>query len=283
MTPTSCASCGAALRTDADACDLCGTPAAVAANGPTCGACGHTSPPGSRFCNQCGRALQPARPDQADEPAPVASERPGSDAGRRALLVAAAGIAVVVGLYALTAWSGGRDVPAAEAVAPAAPIADAAPPLPDTLQAAADRFAALGTASGWYESGRYYLTAAFNAGTQDPTSSVQWARRAVTSFEQSLALQDDPDVRVALAEAAAFDPATPMRPVTELQAVLAEYPDHVPANFEMGERRLLIGRLDSARVSFERVRALTEPGDPFRTQAEAALAAVESAARQPGG
>lgn len=287
MTPTACPSCGASVRPGSPSCDLCGT---AVADGParSCDACGHTPPGGSQFCNACGNdlgAVEPsARPDRPATTGPPA--RPRSDVGRRAFLVAAVGIAVVVGLYAVTALSGNGAADAETEgtdVAPAAPIAGEAPPLPDTLQAAADRFEAEGTASGWYEAGRFYLTAAFNATATDPTASVQWARQAVRAFEESLRLQEDPDVRVALAEAAAFDPADPMRPVVELQAVLSEDPDHVGANLEMGERRFLIGRLDSARVSFERVVALTDPGDPMRAQAEAALALVAAAEEQPEG
>ena len=277
MTAASCASCGASVRPDADACDLCGT--AVAAERP-CPACGHVPPAGSRYCNACGAELRAAEESVPPPPVPQRTTRPRSDAGRRAFAVAAAGVAAVVGLYLVSAWSTSRDAPAEAAVGPAAPVAEATPPLPDSLQAAADGFAEGGTAEGFYEAGRYYLTAAFGASATDPTASVQWARRAVALFEESLAEREDPDVRVALAEAAGFDPATPMRPVQELQAVLAAEPDHVGANFEMGERRFLIGRLDSARVSFERVLALTAPGDPLRREAEAALAAVAQAQAQ---
>jgi hypothetical protein len=226
-------------------------------------------------------------PPAASAPAASApAARPRSEAGRRAFAVAAVGVAAVVGLYLVTAWTGGAEGPAevgvAEEVGPAAPVADGAPPLPDSLQAAADGFAAAGTAEGFYESGRYYLTAAFQSSATDPTASVQWARRAVGLFEQSLAAEEDPDVRLALAEAAAFDPETPMRAVQELQAVLAADPEHVAAHFVMGQRRLMIGRLDSARASFERVRALAGPDDPLRREAETALAAVAAAEQGQG-
>lgn len=240
--------------------------------------CGNVPPVGSAFCNRCGVPMPSPEPHVAS---PL-RERPSSSAGRRAFAVAAVGIAAVVGLYVLTLWSGPPadptpTAPEAADVGPAAPIPAGAPPLPDSLQAAADRYAAQGTASGWYESGRYYLTAAFESRQTDPTSSVRWARRAIEDFEQSLALDESPDVRFALAEAASFDPSNPMRPVQELQAVLTADPDHVGATFLLGERRLMIGRLDSARVSFERVLALTQPGDPIRQQAEAALQTIESA------
>ncbi len=161
-----------------------------------------------------------------------------------------------------------------QAVGPAQAIPDGAPPLPDSLQTAADRFAAEGSADGWYESGRYYLTAAFESSQTNPTSSVRWARRAIQDFEQSLALEENPDVRFALAEASIFDPSNPMRPIQELQAILTEAPNHVGATLMMGERRLMIGRYDSARVALERVVALTQPGDPLRVRAEDALASI---------
>lgn len=210
--------------------------------------------------------------------APVSTAaRPSSAAGRRGLIVAGLGVAVVVALYGLTLLSGSstQETSSPAPLAEAAPIPDGAPPLPDTLQAAADRFAALGTPDGWYESGRYYLTAAFNTVQTDPTSSVQWARRAIADFEESLALRDDPQVRVALAEAATFDPSNPMRPVQELQAVLAQDPTNLDATFLLGERRLMIGRVDSARAAFERVVALAPAGAPIRQRAVEALAAVD--------
>lgn len=288
MSETACPSCGATLREGAATCDLCGTPAASAElSAPqdgeetaACARCGHVPPPGSTFCNRCGAPVAAVAPrDRAEPPVETAPTRPASDVGRRAFAIAAVGIGAVVGLYALTLWSGSDEPapapsPEVEAVGPAADIPEGAPPLPDSLQAAADAYAAQDSPAGWYESGRYYLTAAFNAAATDPVSSVRWARRAIADFEASLALADDPDVRFALAEASAFDPTNPMRPVQELQAVLAAEPDHVGATFMLGERRLMIGRVDSARVAFERVLALTEPGDPVRQRAEAALESI---------
>lgn len=276
----SCSSCGAALAASAAACDLCGTTvAAEPATGAdvVCEQCGHALTPGSRFCNQCGAPVEDALrpPVEAAAPEPT---RPSSAPGRRAFVVAGLGLAVVAALYALTLFSDQPAPPAEAPIADAAPIPDGAPPLPDSLQVAADRFADLGTAEGWYESGRYYLTAAFNTVQTDPTSSVRWARRAIADFEQSLALQEDPQVRVALAEAATFDPSDPMRPVLELQAVLDADPTNVDATFLLGERRLMIGRVDSARAAFERVLVLAPPGAPIRQRAEEALAAVDAAA-----
>ena len=272
----SCSSCGAALAADADACDLCGTsarPPTPDAEGVVCPACGHESPAGSRFCNACGAPLA-ATPPLPSEPA----ARPPSDVGRRALVLIGAGVAAVVALYGWTLLSKPpapeADTPAAAEVGPAAAIPAGAPPLPDTLQVAADRYAGLGTAEGWYESARYYLTAAFNSVQTDPESSVRWARRAITDFEKSLALQDDPRVRVALAEAATFDPSDPMRPIQELRTVLDADPDNLDATFLLGERRLMIGRTDQARESFEKVLELAPEGALVRQRAQEALAQI---------
>ena len=284
-----CASCGASLAPDAPACDLCGTPtdrgvADSVPDGTVCATCGHVNPPGARFCNACGATLDPEATARTPiPPAPVgsASDRPSSAAGRRGLVVVGVGVLAVVALYGLTLLSprpAPDPAPAPDAdgeVGTAAPIPEGAPPLPDTLQTAADRFAALGTADGWYESGRYYLTAAFNAVQADPTSSVRWARRAIEDFERSLAIEEQPRVRVALAEAATFDPTDPMRPIEELRAVLDADPDNLDATFLLAERRLMIGRVDSARAAFERIVEIAPPGAPVRQRAEAALASLD--------
>ncbi len=313
---SACLSCGAALAPSDARCPLCGTPAgatdpdavevtgdppaapaaaslASAAAG-ACEACGHDNPPDARFCNACGAALV-ARP-----PAAVASPaaRPPSDEGRRALVLLGAAVGVVALLYAATLFSDRREAPsaagtaagAAEAtsVGPAAMPDGPAPPLPDTAQAAADRQAALGTPAGHYESGRYYLTAAFEATGSNPEASALWARRAREAFEASLALREDPDVRLALAEALRFDPAAPpMQPITEVQRVLQTAPDHPGANYLLGDLRLMRAQFqpewaDSARVSFEKVLAVAPPGSELRARAEQALATLAAAPTTPG-
>lgn len=151
------------------------------------------------------------------------------------------------------------------------------------MQAQAERLEAQNSAVGWYEAGRYYLTAAFEARETNPVSSVQWARRAVEDFEKSLALDENIDVRFALAEATQYDPSQPMRVVLELQTVLKANPEHIGANFLMGERRFLIGRLDSARVSLEKVLSLAQPTDPIRARAQEVLSAVDAAQSAQGG
>ncbi|WP_412070565.1 tetratricopeptide repeat protein [Rubrivirga sp. IMCC43871] len=203
--------------------------------------------------------------------------RPSSDAGKKGLIVVGLGLAAVVALYLLTIVAPRPEAtpePVGEAIGEAAPIPPGAPPLPDSLQVAADQFAAQGTASGWYESGRYYLTAAFTSVQSDPTSSVRWARRAIEDFDKSLAIEDSPSVRVALAEAATFDPSDPMRPIQELRAVLEADPGNLDATYLLAERRMMIGRVDSARVAFERVIAEAPPGSAVRQRAEAALARI---------
>lgn len=198
------------------------------------------------------------------------------------------GLAVVVGLYAITLWSESRaptaEEPAAAALPAAQPIPDGpAPPLPAATQAQVDALEAAETPEGWYEAGRFFLTAAFEARFDNPDQSAQWARRAVQDFERSLALQEDPDVRLALAEALRFDPATPpMRPIEEVRTILEQDPDHAAATFLLGDLRLMRASFqpewaDSARASFERVIELTQPGDSLRARAERALAQVPAA------
>ncbi len=269
-----------------EACDLCGTPAAssatepapVASAGGFCTQCGQPIPPGARFCSQCGEPVTSTETPATPPPSRAAAERPSSAVGKQAFIVTGIGIAVVVALYAMTLLGSSSEPapPSTPDVGEAAAIPDGAPVLPDTLQAAADRFAALDTAEGWYESGRYYLTAAFSTVQSDPTSSVRWARRAITDFERSLEIEEVPRVRVALAEAATFDPSNPMRPVQELQAVLEADPQNVDATFLLGERRLMIGRVDSARAAFERVLSLAPADAPIRARAQEALAALDS-------
>ncbi len=278
-----CDSCGARLADDAEACDLCGTPAdaALVEGRRACAECGHANPLDARYCNNCGAVLA-GTPAPTAPPVPTApAGRPPSTAGKRGLVVVGVGLATVVGLYLITVMAPRPEPTAAPdsqaEVGPAAPIPAGAPPLADSLQVAADRFAGLGTADGWYESGRYYLTAAFNAVQTNPTASVRWARRAIEDFEQSLALDDQPRVRVALAEAATFDPSDPMRPIQELRTVLDADPDNLDATFLLAERRLMIGRVDSARVAFERIVELAPPGAPVRQRAEAALADLDAA------
>lgn len=289
-----CESCGAALAPGQTVCALCGTPApdavpdplattASGAAGPACPRCGHHPPAGSRYCNECGAELAAEARVPPVQPAPRADPAEKDAAvGRRGLAVIGAGAAVVAVLYGLTLWSD-RQAPAADLDVPdtdatsigeASPIPEGTPPLPDSLQTAADQFAAQNSPEGWYESGRYYLTAAFGSVQTDPTSSVQWARRAIAEFEKSLALRDDPQVRVALAEAATFDPSDPMRPIQELRAVLEEDPDNLDATFLLGERRLMIGRVDQAREAFDRVLELAPAGSAVRERAQSALESI---------
>lgn len=314
-----CLSCGSVLRPSDDRCPICGTPAgatdpdaveatpddrtASTASAPvalaagdagTCEACGHVNPSDARFCNACGSALVARPPAIASEPA----TRPPSAEGRRAFALLGAAVGVVALLYAVTLVSDRREAPTASSTAeapgvgPATAIPDGpVPPLPDTSQVAADRQAALGTPAGHYESGRYYLTAAFEATGSNPEASAQWARKARAAFEASLALREDPDVRLALAEALRFDPASPpMQPITEVQRVLQTAPDHPGANYLMGDLRLMRAQFqpewaDSARASFEKVVAVAPPGSEIRARAEQALAtlAAAPAAPAPGG
>ncbi|MEM6327168.1 MAG: zinc-ribbon domain-containing protein [Bacteroidota bacterium] len=318
--PTSCCSCGAALRPGAALCDLCGTPvghildptavpvrlgteaehaveaaeradAATPTDSMTCASCGHLNPAGARFCNACGTPLMalsgrhavPAPPPAAEEE--TKGERPPSDVGRQAMMFVGTAIGIVVALYALTVVFGdrraapppeasvaGTATPPATGTAATTPLPEGGPsPLPDPQQAQADAFEAQGDAAGFFESARFYLTAAFQEQESNPEASRLWAHEAVTRLERSLELNEDPDVRIALAEAAGFEGVDPMRPIREAQAVLAADSTHPGANLFIGQRRLMIGRTDQAQEAFETVIANTEPGDPARATAESAL------------
>ncbi|MFN3596266.1 MAG: tetratricopeptide repeat protein [Rubricoccaceae bacterium] len=252
-----------------------------------CDACGHANPPAARFCNQCGSALPMMAQSElrrAGGPAPArprrlpaaGGERPASDVGRRAFALIGAGLTVVVLLFFVSSWSANRVAsgaaagPVAEgapAASPAVSPAVPAQPLPDSLRARAEAFEAEGSAVALFEAGRIYLTAAFDA--PEEADRPVWARRALEAFERSLALEPNPDARVALAEAARMggDPTNPMRAVEELQRVLGENPDHVGANFVMADLRATIGRLDGAEELFRRVVELTPPSDPVHQRA----------------
>ena len=291
----SCPRCGQANPAGARYCNRCGV--SLASETPPAASV-PASPPVAVDLAADPAAPVLAAPVPAAPPPPVAqaSGRPPSTVGRQALALVGGGLLAVLALYALTVWSGSREPattdPAAATrgapdasgdVGPASSIPDGpAPPLPDSLQAQADRFAAQGTAGGFYESGRYYLTAAFEATATNPTASAQWARRAVAEFERSLSLQEDPDVRLALAEALRFDPASPpMRPIEEVRRVLQVAPDHPGGTYLLGELRLMRAQFqpewaDSARTSFQRVLELARPGDPLRERAQEAIAALDA-------
>ncbi len=278
------------------------TTEAPAPVGPrACPVCAHLNPADARFCNACGSTLHPsaasahsapARPSlpprrEAEDAAPEGT----SGAARQAFILVGAAVLLVVALYFFTSRGGAptdptpataptvgaAGVPGATGAGAAAVPDGPAPPLADSLQQAADALEAQNTAQGWYEAGRYYLTAGFDAQQAGDATGVLWIRRAVEDFGKSLQIAEDPNVRFALAEASQFDPADPMRPVVELRTLLESDPDHIGGNFLMGQRRMLIGRLDSARVSFERVVTLAPAGDPLRERAQEMIAQIATA------
>ncbi|MEM1055883.1 MAG: zinc-ribbon domain-containing protein [Bacteroidota bacterium] len=253
-----------------------------------CTACGHENPIDARFCNACGTALPASVVAPARPPVPASSgERPPSDVGKRAMVFVGGALGMVVALYALTAFLGDRSAPVETPAEPTAATAGTAaavplppgdtPPLPGpTAQSEADAFEAQNTPDGFYEAARYYLTASYENQEGQPEASRQWAHEAVGLLERSLELDENPDVRIALAEAAAFEGVDPMRPVQEAQAVLTVDPTHPGANLFIGQRRLMIGRVEAAREAFEIVVENSEPGDPARESAESALAMIAS-------
>ena len=282
-----------------------GLPEAASSSAPLrCTTCGHVNPPWSRFCNQCAAPLAAVAATAGPEAAspavipPVAvpvvepalpgavagGERPPSDPGRRALLIVGIGIAAVVALYFVTQASQGPPASESEATAATgdAPRLTPAPvALPDSLRAQVARLEDEGTAQSLDDAGGLLYRVAAGLPPEDPQRAAL-AQQAVDLYDRSLALQDDPDVRVNLAVAALLDGRNPMRTVQELQAVLTQDPDHVEANFNMGLMRMQIGRLEEAAASFQKVIALSPPGGPMHQRATEALAAVEGALRQPG-
>jgi hypothetical protein len=299
-----CDLCGTEVAAGAETADATAD-AAPAGRKSFCIACGHPNVPEARFCNRCGAALPdsagtaaagPARPADVPVAGPVmpppggapSSDRPSSAAGARALWLVGLGLLVVVALYFL-ATRGGTDAPApAPAPAAGAPPAPGLPPaagpepvvdpesvadlaLPPDLQRDAEAAAALvagaeraNTAAAWDDAGRLYLDLTRRAA---PEFRPALARQAIATFTRSLQVADDPDVRVRRVSAYRYDPATTMQPVTELQAVLAQDPNHAEANFQMGELRLQIGRADSAAASFDRAAAAAPAGGVLQRDA----------------
>ncbi len=301
-------------------------PREPAPSGPSfCIACGHANVPEARFCNRCGTELPSRMAATAEVVVPVVTgppdagptlppereerhDRPSSDAGKRALWLVAAGVLVVVGLYAMTNLgrrnapparpsAGGPAVPAPAVTGPAtalAPTADepevdpesvADLPLPDSLRADAAAAATLvagaeraNTAAAWDDAGRLYLDLTRRAA---PELRPALARQAIATFRRSLAVADDPDVRTRMVSAYRFDPATTMQPVMELQRVLTDRPNHPEANFQMGELRLQIGRADSAVASFARAAGSAPAGSILQRDAAMMMERARQAASTP--
>jgi hypothetical protein len=224
----------------------------------------------------------------------VGSERASSAPGQRALRLVGLGVLVVVALYVVTLIADddprqapatpdgpaavlGSGGPAAPPVAPGAPpeldpAAVAALPLPDSLRGDAEAAATLvtgaqqaNTAAAWDDAGRLYLSLARRSG---PDARPTFARQAIAAFQRSLAVEDSPDVRTRMVSAYRYDPATTMQPVTELQRVLTQAPDHPEANFQMGELRMQIGRFAQAAEAFERAAAGAPAGSSLQRDAQ---------------
>lgn len=205
------------------------------------------------------------------------------------MLFVGVAIAAVLGLYGAQVLLGDGDAAELEpepntAATPAGAAAPAAnplppgpaPPLPAEAAQQVAAFEARDTADGYFEAARYYLTAAFQAQTTEPDNSRLWAREAMDRLERSLELEDDPNVRIALAEASVFEGTDPMRPIQEARAVLDADSTHPGANLFIGQRRLMINRVAEARRAFETVIANTQPGEDARERAEEALAMIEN-------
>ncbi len=263
-----------------------------------CGTCQHVNPTRSRFCNQCGSFLSVGSTERSGSPAPLVeeslafvpdvvgpttkTERPPSDVGKRALWMVGVAVVAVIALYALTVVSTRKQTtPVAPngqpAVATSSSSGSAA--LPDSMAAIASGLEAEGSAASWAQVGGLYFNVAMQG---DETARAELSSRAVDAFDLSLGIEENPDVRTSLAEAAQFDPRNPMRAVIELQAVLSTTPDHVAANYLLGALRARIGRLEDAAQSFQRVIDLTTADEPIHQRAVQDLAAVrQSSAGSP--
>ncbi|MDX1439205.1 MAG: zinc ribbon domain-containing protein [Rubricoccaceae bacterium] len=312
-----CPSCGASLPALATHCDLCGTTVhappneelpefedgfedetepvvqrTAASHEPVvCSTCSHVNPAQSRFCNQCGTFLgeirNESRPDSGtkpeeqeisvpeEDPEDPTGSRPPSLEGKRALMLVGVGLLVVVILYGITVMSGGPTPTSTPPNQAAAPGESQSVISSDSVEALVGSLEAENTAESWAELGRIYLSLAFGATNVEDRES--FAQRSVDAFDVSLSLEENTDVRTALAEAAQFDPRNPMRAVQELQAVLQADPDHITANYLFGTLRMKIGRLEGAAESFRRVIDVADPSDPIAQQAARDLASVEDA------
>ncbi|MEM1096664.1 MAG: tetratricopeptide repeat protein [Bacteroidota bacterium] len=96
------------------------------------------------------------------------------------------------------------------------------------------------------------------------------SQRTVAALDRVLdAEPDNHDVRATLGWAALHDPTAPMRGITETNAVLAEDPNHVRANFNRGQMLLQIGRVEQALEQFEKVLTIVEPTSATHQQVSA--------------
>ena len=249
-------------------------------------------------------------------PPPAASDtpaRPDSDAGRRAFALIGAGVLAVLVLFFLT--RAGQDrAPAPNAAATTSPASSAAAPLPDDVAARAaeleDEIGAAGgderlakqealvrlfaqaaafpqaarvqhevaeaqqTALAWADAGSFYLAAMLR--TEGPERAAL-ARQSADAYERSLELDPaDLDVKTDLATAYLNDAQNPMKAVETVKEVLAEEPEHVRANFNYGLMLAQINRVPQAQEQFEKVVALTEPGDPVYERAAQELARLRA-------
>ena len=294
-----CPACGQRNPPGARFCFRCGTalpeltprgaaPPAPPASAPTSGGAAPVAP-------------EPARTVIPATAPAVTPERASNAPGKRALQLSGLALLAVVVLYALTSLlrrdappaapegpAAGAPAPSAEPGAPLPAAADVpipvdpaavtALPLPDSLRGDVASATAVmegaqraNTAAAWDDAGVLYYRLLLRA--PDAQRGVI-ARQAIAAFQQSLAVEDDPDVRTRLAAAYQYDTQNPMQAIVQLRTVLAASPDHPEANLRMGMMRLQIGRTEEAAESFRRVLSATEPADPLNREAAAQLQAL---------
>ena len=122
----------------------------------------------------------------------------------------------------------------------------------------------LNTSEAWAQTGnRFYEWMEVLSGEQRQAI----AQRAADAYQRSLELEEDLNIRTALAMSF-LNSQTPMFGVREIRAVLDTEPDHIQGNFYYGVMLMQISRLDQALEQFEKVKQLVGPDSPMYGQAD---------------
>lgn len=315
-----------------------------AGDGSFCIHCGAKNPGFARFCFNCGQALHsgetapvasapagavpvvattpvvPAAQPVVPDAGPVSSERPDSDAGKRALTLVGAGVLAVLVLFFITQASQNDSTPppsVANSSPTTQPTATAelseealarAAALESEIEAATsdeERIAKQEALAGFYTQEGAFSRAAVvqediaeaqqtalawaDAGSlylahmlrSSGPDRASYAQLAGAAYEKSLAIDStDLDVKTDLATAYLNDQQNPMRAVATVKEVLETNPDHVRANFNYGLMLAQINRAEQAITQFQKVVGLTDHDDPVHQRAEQELSRLQAG---PGG
>lgn len=137
-----------------------------------------------------------------------------------------------------------------------------------------DVVAAFDTAASWAKLGNLWFDW---MDRQPPGEKAAHAQKAIAAYQKSLDHNpDNLDVRTDMGIAYLYDPQNPMEAVNQTQLVLEKNPNHIQANFNLGIMRWQIGRVAQARAQFEKVKTLTQPGDPVYERAVEAIGVIDS-------